>query len=127
MIGVGRTGCPALTRSLEMQDGKLGGEGPVRCAVPARGAFRRDRERLLVRAREQLVQLLERALVELERRARDDDLRILEVTGVGGRPEVVDDLPDRLARKLLAQAGGQRAPLVLVEVRTRGRLVKVLQ
>src|SRR3954466_15496794 len=110
-----------------MQDRELGGEGPLRCAIPARGALRRDRERLLLRAREQLVELLEGALVELERRARDDHLGILEMTGVGRRREVVDALADRLARELLAQAGGQRAPLVLVERRARGRLVEVLE
>src|SRR4051812_11051651 len=112
----------ALCRPLEMQDGQLGREGRIRCAVPARGAFRGDRQRLLVRAREQLVELLERALVELERRAGDDDLRIFEMTRVGRGRKIVDRLLDRLAGELLAQSGGQRAPLALVEVRARGRL-----
>ena len=41
--------------------------------------------------------------------------------------EICDQLLDRLARQLAPQAGGQRAPLVLVEVRPSGGPVEVLQ
>ena len=61
-------------------------------------------ECLLERLREQLVELLPSALVELERRARDDDLRVLEHAGVGRLRRDRSRVLDRLARQLATQA-----------------------
>ena len=77
--------------------------------------------------RQQLVELLPAALVELERRARDDDLRVLEHAGVGRLGEIAHEVLDRLARELATQAGRQRPPLILVEVRARGGAIEVLE
>ena len=69
--------------ALEVQDARA--RSGRRRVGAARRALGRDAQRLLVRLGEQLVELLEAALVELERRARDDDLRVLEQAGVRRR------------------------------------------
>jgi len=110
-----------------MEDGELGRDRSLGGSVAARGALGGDRQRLLVGLRQQLVELLERLLVELQRRARQHDLRIVERAGVGGGGEVADQLPDRLPGELAAQLRRQRPPLGVVEVRARRGLVEVLE
>src|SRR4051794_25293892 len=113
--------------ALEMEHGELGRDGALRGTVAPRGALGGDRQRLLIGLGQQLVELLERLLVELQRRARQHDLRIVERAGVGGRGEVADQLPDRLPGELAAQLRRQGPPLGVVEVRARGGLVEVLE
>src|SRR4051794_36976130 len=88
--------CDVLGRlsAFEVKDGELGRDRPLRGAVAALRAVRRDRQRLLVRLGEQLVELLERLLVELQRRALEDDLGVLERAGRGRRGEIVHQLLD---------------------------------
>src|SRR6201999_595551 len=62
-----------------------------------------------------------------ERRAVEDHLGVVQVTGIGRYAEVADELGERLAGQLAAQARRQRAPLVVVEVRPGDRPGEVLQ
>src|SRR3954451_2490455 len=86
--------------ALEVEDRELGGDRVLRRAVAARGAFLRDRERLLMRLGQELVELLERLLVELERCAGEHDLGVVERAGIGRRREVRDDFLNGLAGQL---------------------------
>src|SRR3954454_505518 len=88
------------SRALEVQQRELGRDRVLGGAVAAGGAFGGDRERLLVRLGQQLVELPERLVVELEGGAREHELRIVERAGVGGAGEVVDDFMETLAGQL---------------------------
>src|SRR3954451_24717266 len=120
----GASGGEALVvAALEVEEAELGQDDLAGRAVVAAGrALRRDRQRLVERLGHQLVELLEALLVELQRRAGEHHVWGLELAGARRRAQIADEFGDRLARELAAQTRRQRAPLALVEVRTRGGL-----
>ena len=67
-------------------------------------AFLRDRQDLLLRLGQQLVQLLERLLVKLEWRAIEDHVGVLQVAGICRRAQVGHEIRECLAGQLSAEA-----------------------
>src|SRR5262245_38564794 len=110
-----------------MEDRDLGRDRALRSPVAALRALGRDRERLLVRLGQEFVELLEGPLVELQRRALQHDVGVLERAGVRRRGEIVDQFLDRLAGQLAPQLRRQRAPLALLELGTGRGPVEMLQ
>jgi hypothetical protein len=86
-----------------VQQADLGSEH-LGALVATLRALGRDRQRLIERLGHQLVELLPTFLVKLHWRAREHDLRVLQRAGIRRRREIRDQLLDRLARQLLAQA-----------------------
>ena len=99
---------------------------PPSPSLQAGGTLGGDGQRLLVGLGQQLVELLE-ARSSSSSGVRSARLRILERAGVGRRGEVVTSSWIVSPASSRRRPDGQRAPLVLVEVRTRRGLVEVLQ
>src|SRR5918997_1117470 len=109
-----------------MQEAELGADGvrPIRAALlHATTALGLDPHRRVAGLSKQFDHLAPALLVELELRARDRHLGMVEARLAAGRRRALEDLRQRAAQRLAAERRRQARPLLVVEPRLGRRAV----